>query len=194
MLLSYALQPDFGAATRDSYTSAGVPQSFPGSSDTANNAGEMFVGHFALHSFRYLRVEYSAEVTRLGDVSALRLSQAEPASVRFSSDHSSLNNLFAALQSSLQNVALTVPMKGMASDERLPDAAYAATWVPFYAQQTHARTLVGKWLADLRYAFNATTAARLGDAEQGAAIQRMTVPALTRVNAADGEETDEDQA
>ncbi len=177
VLVSYALQSDFGVVTQDSYTSAG--------------AEEMFVGHFTLHSFRYVRVEYSAEVTRLGDIRALRLSPAEAPSLQFSSDHSSLNNLFAALQSSLQNVALTVPLKGMAPDERLPDAAYAATWVPFYAQQSHARAVLGKWLADLRYAFNATTAARLGDAEEAPVGQSMTVPALPRANVVAGQAPDE---
>lgn len=183
IIFTYALQADFDGASEDTYTSSGAAD------------GELFAGHFALHSFRYLRIEYTGGTTRLGDVQALRLTNSESPSLLFNSDHSSLNHLFDGLQSSLQNVALSVPMQGISVAERLPDAAYAATWVPFFAQQTHARALVEKWVADLRFALNADAATRLGEAVAtdraaaggDASSLSMTVPALARV---DGE-TDE---
>ncbi len=171
IVLSYALDAGFVSATQDTYTASGADQ------------GERFIGHFALHSFRYLRIEYTGGATKLDEVQALRLINSESPSLLFNSDHSSLNHLFAAVQSSLQNVAQSVPMKGLAPAERLPDAAYAATWVPFYAQQAHTRGLVGKWVADLRFALHQDAGLRLGGDE----LSSQTVPALSRV---DGE-TDE---
>jgi len=168
IVISYALDAEFETATQDTYTSS------------AAAGGEMFAGHFALHSFRYLRIEYTGGTTKLGDVQALRLINAESPSLLFSTDHRSLNQLFLAVQSSLHNVAQSVPMKGITSAERLPDAAYAAAWVPFYAQQIHARGLVEKWVADLRFALSA-------DAGVSGAGLSMTVPALDRVEV----ETDE---
>jgi alpha-L-rhamnosidase len=167
--LSYALQPDFGETTEDTYTSAGA------------NPGEMFAGHFALHSFRYLRVEYTANVTEPGEVNALRVTQAETPSLQFSSDHDRLNKLFHAIQGSLDNVALSVPMQGLAAAQRLPQAASAATWVPMYGRELRNRGLVGKWVADLRHAFNHSMATRLGGSGAPNAARSLTIPALPRL-------------
>jgi len=138
VVLSYALDEHFESFSEDTYTSAGTA------------SGEIFEPLFALHGFRYLRVVFTDGVTAVGDVFALRVAQSGVTSVSFRCDHPSLNELFEVLHNSMNAVALSVPMRGIACSERLPDTAYAGTWLPFYAQQEHSHALVDKWLADLK--------------------------------------------
>ena len=138
--ITYALDADFSGATQDGYTTA------------AQAGGEQYTPTFAVHSFRYLRIEFSAQITSLDEVYAQRLTHMPVSSWQFKSDHVSLNRLFDALEDSFHSVAQVVPMAGLAPSERLPDLAYAMTWVPFFAQQTSARGLIEKWVSDLRCA------------------------------------------
>jgi alpha-L-rhamnosidase len=137
ILLTYSLDERFERATSDSYMSGASP------------TGEIFTGQFALHGFRYLRIEYTGRTTKVGNVSALRIAPWETQGLSFRSDHSSLNELFDILHNSVQAVALSSPLLGLEPEQRRIDTAYAGAWLPAYAQQPQARALVDKWIEDV---------------------------------------------
>ena len=132
--ISYALEDGSFHAT-DTYTSAG-------------KGGESYCASFTMHSFRYARVTFSDAATEVRDVLALRIALGQAPALNFRSDHATLNNLFDVIQGSLHDVAQAVPMRGIRPSERLPDLAYAFTWVPLLARDMRAHGLILKWLRD----------------------------------------------
>jgi len=173
--LSYSLDAQFANISEDSYTTAG------GGDD------EVFTDQFALHTFRYVRVEVTTAVTSIGEVRAKRVAARSTSGLKLRCDHPGLNKLFGALENSLAAVAMSVPMRGASIRERVPDAAYASTWVPLHAQQIHARSQVGKWIADLKDAYQQGSEAaalvpvidRVGADEQGDEFARFETYANT---------------
>ena len=103
---------------------------------------------FALHSFRYLRVEMTAGVSELLDAQALRMGAAALSAVDFRCDHPTLNQLFEALDNSVSCVALPQPARGVAPTARYPDLAYAGCWIPAMAFRPDLHGLFAKWLSD----------------------------------------------
>ena len=114
------------------------------------SAHDSFESKFAYHTFRFVRISYRPSCTRLNNVLALRTALNDRSGLQFKSDHATLNELVKAMDNSLSGVALTVPMRGMSILDRVPDTAYAATWVPLFAQQKRAHALVLKWLEDIK--------------------------------------------
>jgi alpha-L-rhamnosidase len=145
VVVKYSLSSRFETFSEDTYTSSSL-------TDT-----EIFEGLFSLHGFRYVRIEFSIGVTEIGDVFALRIAAPGPPGLSFRSDHPSLNQLFDVMHNSMRAVALSVPMRGLALQQRLPDVGYAGTWTPVYAQTESAHALVGKWVADIKLSCQAHT-------------------------------------
>ncbi len=122
----------------------------------STTAGALEGGHvqicepeFALHSFRYARVEFTQGVSEIEDLLALRIAYPEQPALKLRSDHATLNELINVLDNSISGVALSVPMRGVELSQRLPHAGYAATWVPMFAQQERSHALITKWLWDM---------------------------------------------
>ena len=156
--IQYSLDAEFSEATQDSFTTPAGP------------VREQLETTFALHSFRYVRVEYTLGHTEVLDAQAVPLRYPGAAGLTFRSDHETLDALVNTLHSSLENVALSVPMRGVHFEQRLPDMAYAVTWMPRLAEEERAHALVLKWLADIRTALDAQH-------ERGLSASRY-VPAL----------------
>lgn len=159
--LYYALDAEFENATHDTYTSAGQGED------------EVFIGQFAMHTFRYVQVEFTTDVTNIAEVLAMRVAARSAPGISFRCDHPGLNKLVDALSNSLAAVAMSVPMRGVDMLQRLPDAGYASTWVPLYAEQINTRALVGKWVADIQ------------DAYDGGSDAAAVVPVIDRLHGED---------
>ncbi|MEM9624357.1 MAG: alpha-L-rhamnosidase C-terminal domain-containing protein, partial [Pseudomonadota bacterium] len=139
----YSIDESFARATTDSFSTR-RPLDHPDM--------QICEPAFALHSFRFVRVEYTNGATEVEDAFALRVAYAQQPALKMRSDHATLNELITVLHNSISGVAMPVPMRGVQQAERLPDAGYAATWVPMFAQQERAHPLVAKWLADMALA------------------------------------------
>lgn len=136
LVLSYSLDKTFADATTDTHT-------------TPNQAASHeYEGQFALHAFRFLKVEFTPTLTEVSLATALRIGAPEASAISVRSDHPSLNQLFEVIDNSFKSVAFSAPMRGAASTQRLPDIGYAGTWMPFFAQQDRSQALIIKWLND----------------------------------------------
>ncbi len=136
--ISFGADQTFTDATVDTYTMVGNPD------------GEVIETRFALHAFRYVRVEHTHGVSEVRDAYALRTAIPQAMSAQFRCDHPTLNQLFEVIQNSMRGVALSVPMRGVAVDARVPDIGCATTWAPYFAQLESSHALVSKWLRDLK--------------------------------------------
>ena len=141
----YSLDDSFSHATADTFTTVSA-------GDAEDGRGQICESAFALHSFRYARVMFTSGASEIEDLFALRIAYPEQPALKLRSDHPTLNELINVLNNSVSGVALSVPMRGVQTSERLPHAAYAATWVPMVAQQQRAHALVSKWLSDMALA------------------------------------------
>jgi alpha-L-rhamnosidase len=135
--ITYSLDDRFEAATLDTYTSRG------------DVATERFETEFGLHSFRFVRVEFSAGVTQIEEIFALRIGGSDLSTMGFRCDHPSINQLFEVTQNSLRGVAQFVPWRGLDPQERLPDMGYLGTWLDSFVRQGN-YAVPKKWLTDLR--------------------------------------------
>ena len=147
--INYSLTADFEQASVDTCTTQGGADGFK---------EEIFASRFALHSFRYLRVVYTRGRTEITDVAAHRFVYPQSQGLNFKADHSTLNELVDVLNNSIDSVALSVPMRGVSRSRRLPDVAYARTWLPRLAEDERAHGLILKWLADISTALDAQAA------------------------------------
>ncbi|XOV84715.1 MAG: alpha-L-rhamnosidase N-terminal domain-containing protein [bacterium] len=157
LLLTYCLDKSFSCTSEDSFTSA-------------PDATDSYEGQFALHSFRYLKVEFTPHLTQVSHATALRIAAPESSAVSVRTDHATLNQLFEVIENSFKCAAATVPMHGVGPGERLPDFAAAGTWMPYFAGQDRSPALVLKWLED---AF-----AKLAPAPQGSPGTSPLIPAV----------------
>ena len=135
LLLHYSLDKSFANASEDSLV-------------TVADATTSHEGLFALHSFRYLKVEFTPHLTEVSHATALRIAALESSPVSVRTDHATLNQLFEIIDNSFRSAAFTVPMKGVALADRLPDFTAAGTWMPCFAGQDRSPGLVLKWLED----------------------------------------------
>ena len=137
LTITYSLDELFEDTTTDTYTSSGGTQR------------ETFGSVFSVHQFRFIRVNYCAQETTIGEVTAHRLWLPQRSGLSLRSDHPTLNQLFAVIDNSIQAVSTSVPLAGIAPAEHLPDASYGSTWVRFAARHSRAHALIAKWLDDL---------------------------------------------
>jgi len=135
VVLRYSLDKSFVRASEDSLM-------------TVTDLNASHEGQFSLHTFRYLKVEFTPNLTQVQHATALRIAAPESSAVSVRTDHATLNQLFEVIDNSFKSAAFTVPMKGAALSDRLPDFTLAGTWMPHFAAQDRSPGLVLKWLDD----------------------------------------------
>lgn len=135
--VSYSQNADFSSAVTDTFTTSGAGD------DRSIEA------QFALHGFRYVRIEHLSGTTDVADVTALRMGAIDLQSVQLKCDHKRLNALFEALNSTLRAGALQVPLQSLDVEGRLPDVGAAGCWVPHLACREDLGVAVNKWCADM---------------------------------------------
>lgn len=149
VVLSYCLDKSFTVVSEDSLM-------------TVADASATHEGQFSLHTFRYLKVEFTPHLTEVQQATALRIAAPESSALSVRTDHATLNQLFEVIDNSFKSAAFTVPMKGVMPADRLPDFTLAGTWVPCFAAQDRSPALVLKWLEDAFAKLTSANAAPAG--------------------------------
>ena len=135
--VSYSQNADFSGAITDTFTTRGAGDD------------HSLEPQFALHGFRYVRIEHLSGTTDIGDVTALRMGALDLQSILLKTNHKRLNALFEALNSALRAGALQVPLQSLDLEGRLPDVGAAGCWVPQLAYREDFGVAVNKWCADM---------------------------------------------